>query len=389
MQIRFSTKTVVAALSATVAFGLTSCFSTVEKNEKSTVGAAVKVVNVDVNLPLTGELGGFGSSLRDSMSLAIEDINKSNSKPLKLNFDWQDNLGNPKNTVSVFQKQYLDPPDIYVSGFTPQTLAIKDQVAAKGTPHFVWIFSAFINQGSRNNLRTLVNYKIEPQLYFEYIKKRKPKRVAIVYVNVPYAVEQFNKIVTPRLPELGVKDVLTESYEIGTKDYKTIAAKVKQFKPDLIIVNGFSFTLTPLVRALRPLGLIANGNTIGTFDTIDLTETLGKDELEGIRMTAPVFITRPEKVADWNKKFQNKFGRAPKFPDAYAYDMVQVINDAGKRLTLPAKSEQWLEAIKATKLEGITGSISFDKDGDINTPIEIGKFQNGKIVPDESVGLGK
>ncbi|MFQ6041930.1 MAG: ABC transporter substrate-binding protein [Candidatus Poribacteria bacterium] len=349
-----------------------------------------KAVRIAANLPMTGDFAIWGASVRDGAIMALEDIEKSDPKGPRLNVDWQDNAGDPKAAVSIMQKQYLQPPAIYISGIKPQSMAIKAQIEEKGTPHFVWIFDAFINKNSRNNLRTLINYKIEPPVYLEYAKARNPKRVAIIYVYLPHSHEEFTQLVIPPLKDMGA-EVYAESYDIGLKDYKDIAVKVKDFNPDLIILNGFQHTLVGIVRALRPLGLITDGNTIGTYDMIDAAEVLGKDEIEGIRAVAPLFETRPEqeKVVKWKERFRDRFGSEPLYIHAFAYDMMMVIHDAAKRLKLPATSEQWIEALRATKIEGITGPLSFDEDGDIATPLEIGVFRNGKLIPDETVSLGR
>lgn len=343
-----------------------------------------KLVRIASNLPMTGDLATYGAAVRDGAIMALEDLEKVDLTSPGLNFDWQDNAGNPKTAVSIMQKQYLQPPDIYISGVKPQTMAIMDQIVAKGTPHFVWIFDAFINPNSRNNFRTWVSYKIEPDIYLEYAKARNPKRVAILYVYLPHAHEEFTKLVIPHLKEMGVEDVYAEPYDMGLKDYKDIAVKVKHFKPDLIILNGFQATLVGIVRALRPLGLITDGNTIGTYDMLDAAEILGKDEVEGIRVVAPIFVTRPEqkKVANWSERFRAKFGREPLYTDAYGYDMAMIIHDAAKRLNLPATTEQWIEALRTTRIEGITGPLSIDEDGDLVTPLEVGVFRGGKAVPD-------
>src|SRR5207302_8620637 len=99
---------------------------------------------------------------------------KSGRSEPRLSFDWQDNTGNPKAAVSIMQKQYLQAPNIYVSGLKPQTMAIKDQIQGKGTPHFIWILDAYINQNSRNNFRTLFSYKLEAPLYLSYVEARQP-----------------------------------------------------------------------------------------------------------------------------------------------------------------------------------------------------------------------
>lgn len=367
-------------LAASISMGLSSCPS------PSGLKGDKKVVNIDANLPLTGNLAVYGTSVRNGATLALEDLEKSDPNSPKLKFDWEDNGGNPQTAVSILQKQLLDTPNIYVSGVKPQTMAIKTQIDAQGIPHFVWIFDAFINKNTKNNFRTWVNYKIEAPLYLKYIQAKQAKRVAIIYVNLPHTDEQFNKLVIPRLKEQGIT-VYAEAYDVDLKDYKDIAVKVQKFKPDVIIINGFQNTIVGIIRALRPLGLIKDGNTIGTFDVLDAAQILGADELEGIRVIAPLFVTRPDKeqIVNWNKKFQERFGRTPLYTDAFAYDMVLIINDAAKRLKLPATSNQWIDSLRATKIEGITGPLSFDQDGDLITPLEIGVFRNGKLIPDDKV----
>jgi branched-chain amino acid transport system substrate-binding protein len=349
-------------------------------------GGESQTVRIAANLPLSGDLAIFGAAVRDGGIMAVEDLEKADPSGPKLKFDWQDNAGSPTTTVSIMQKQYLQPPDIYISGVKPQTMAIIDQVNAKGTPHFLWIFDAFINKNApkKNNFRTWVSYKIEPAKYFEYIDKRKPQRVAILYVNLPHAEEEFNTLVIPRLKDRGI-EVYAEAYDLGIQDYRTLALKVRDFNPDLIILNGFPHTLTGIVRALRPLGLIKDGNTIGTYDMIDVGTILGPDELEGIRVIAPAYVTQVDtpKVRQWRERFKEKYNKEPWYTIAFAYDMVQIIHDAAKRLKLPATSEQWIEALLATNIDGITGPLKFDKEGDLITPLQILVYRNGKLVPEE------
>jgi branched-chain amino acid transport system substrate-binding protein len=370
----------VAALAAAGLIAVNSGKVDISSSPNSCAGKPV--VDIDANLPLTGNLATYGDAVRDGASMAVEDL-KAAGSPNCLNFDWGDNTGDPKTTVSLEQKQFLKAPAIYVSGVKPQTMAIKDAITAKGVPHFVWIFDPKINPNSKNNFRTWVSYKIEPKVYLDYAKKIKAKRVAIAYVQLPHTLEEFNKIVIPGLKAEGISQIATEPFDFGKKDFKDVAAKFKQFNPDLIILNGFQGDLVGLVKALRPLGLIKEGNTIGTYDTIDAAQILSPAELEGIRLVAPKFVTRPQQelVAKWKERFKAKNNREALYTDAFAYDMTQVIDDAAKRLKLPATSEQWIAAIKATNTQGITGSLKFDQDGDLLTPLEVGVFRGGKIVP--------
>jgi branched-chain amino acid transport system substrate-binding protein len=345
---------------------------------------ATRPVKVATNLPMSGGLAVYGKSVQRGGTMALEDLRASNPNGPAIEFDWQDNAGNPQTTVSIMQQQYLNPPDIYVSGVRPQTTAIWDQISAKGTPHFVWIFEMLVNPKSRNNLRTWVNFKAEPQIYLQHVDKIKPKRVAILHTKIPSYHDEIQQILLPGLKQRGINDVLVEEYDFETSDFKPLAVKTQAFKPDLIVLQGFQSHLVGLVRALRPYSLIKDGNTLATYDMLDAADVLGQDELEGIRFAAPYFVTRADQteVTNWRARFSGKYNAQPLYTDAFAYDMVMVINDAAKRLTLPATSEQWINALRATNIQGVTGPLKFDEDGSLVTPIELGVFHNGKPTSD-------
>ena len=342
-------------------------------------------VLIAANLPLSGPLATYGTAVREGATLALEE-HASDPGP-KIAFDWQDNAGDPKTTFNIFQKQLLDRPTIYTSGVKPQTAAIADQVAAAGLPHFVWIFDVNINSSTKNNLRTWVNFKIDAPLYVNYAVRNKSKKVSVIYVNLPITVEEYEKLVVPGLKAAGITDLQIQVYEAGQSDFKNLAAKVKRFAPDTVILCGFQTDLVGLVRALRPLGVIKDGNTIASYDMLDAAAVLGPDEIEGIRVTAPYFSTRPgaPAVASFTRSFKAKYGKAPLYTDAFAYDMVTVVKDAARRLgpdAAKAKSDAWIAAIRSTKTPGVTGDLAFDKDGDLITPIEVGVYRSGKLVPD-------
>ena len=337
-------------------------------------------VQISANLPLSGPLATYGVAVREGATMAIED-----NPATDLKIDWQDNASEPKTAVSIFRKQLLSNPAIYISGVKPQTMAIKDEISQMNMPHFVWIFDANINDGSSNNFRTWVSYKIEPPIYMKYAQKRHAKRVAITYVQLPHTIEEFERILIPDLKSHGM-DVFVEPYNFGRTDFKDIAAKIASFHPDLIILNGFQGDLVGLIRSLRPLGAITDGNTIATYDLLDAANILGPDEIEGVRIVAPVFETQPDRprIAEWRSRFKEKYGRAPLYTHAFAYDMITAICKAADSLTLPATNEDWIKALRSVDAEGVTGPIKFDDDGDMVTPLEVGVYRNGQLQPDES-----
>lgn len=346
------------------------------------VPEAAPTVAIAANVPMTGVLSYYGNAIREGATMAVDELPEG-AGGARLAIDWQDNGSDPKNTVGIMQQQFLRPVDVYISGVKPQAMAIKDAISTKGTPHFIFTFDVYVNQNSNNNLRTWPNYKLEAPVYLDYARSRGATRVAIVYVQLPHTSEEFNTLVIPGLKELGATEVYAEPFELGTKDFKDIAAKIRAFGPDLIILNGFQADLVGMIRAARPLGLIHDGNTICTYDLLDAATVLGPDELEGLRLVAPVFNTRPDREMTrlWRDRFQARYDEAPDYTHAYAYDMITIIADAATRLALPATAEQWISALRSTGAEGVTGPLSFDEDGSLDSPVELGIYHDGKLAP--------
>lgn len=352
-------------------------------NTTNAGGTTRPPIHVAANLPLTGYLASFGASFRDGANMGEADLEKSDAAGPKVEFDWQDNAGEGKNAVSILQKQFLNAPDIYLSGPTQISFAVKDQVAAKGTPHFLGMFYPYINQKTKNEFRCLVSYKLTGTAFLPYSATRKPKRVAIPYIQTEGTERLYKEIIVPGLKKQGATDFLLEPFGFDKKDFKDVAAKVKAFNPDLVILDGFQNDMVGLVRACRPLGLIKDGNTLANYDMMETVGILSPAELEGIRVVAPRFVTRPEDSAikDFRMRFKAQYNKDPNYYHAFSYDMVQVIRDAAKRLTLPATSDQWIDALRKTDIKGVTGPLQFDSSGDLITPVELGVYRKGKLLP--------
>lgn len=356
---------------------LSSCTQKDQKTEK---------VRIAFNIPLTGTFGIYGQAIRDGALLALKDL-KNIYPNVNLIVDFQDNKGKPSDTVTIMQKQFFKPVDIYVSGVKPQTMAIFDQVKEKGIPHFVWVFDAFICANNSNTFRTWVSFKYEPEKYLQFIECEKPQKIAIVYVNVPHVIEEMEEIVIPSLKKLDYedKDLMIEVYDWSRKDFKDIVAKIRRFSPDLTIMSGFQGNIVGLTKLMRSYSIMEQSQIISTFDMIDAANVLSQDELEGIRFITPLFNVEKEtkRIEAWKNKFEDQYGRKPLYTAAYSYDMMYMISEAAKKIQGPMTSKAWVKALHTTELQGVTGDLEFDKDGDLEVDLKIGVFRNGTICIDK------
>lgn len=377
---RMLTRTRSVATSLALVISVVSC-------DRSAAPGAAASVKVAANLPETGPLAVYGESIREGAQFAIEDLVSDTSRVTpKILVDWQDNRSDAATAVTVWQRQRLSSPDVYVSGVKPQTMAIRADVARDGLAHFVWIFDRSINQGTSNAFRTWVSYKIEPELYRAFIARVKPRRLAVVFVRLPHTIEEFEQDIVPSLRALGVDSAHVESFELGKEDFRDVATRFAQFKPDAIVLNGFQGDLVRLVRALRSRRLITDGNTIATYDMLDAARVLGPAETEGIRVVAPEFETLRAGggMAGWRDRFKGRFGKEPLYTHAFAYDMINAIARASDSVPRPASRDNWRRALMQVDFQGITGRVRFDADGDLLTPLRIGVYRHGVLVPDSA-----
>jgi ABC-type branched-subunit amino acid transport system substrate-binding protein len=339
-------------------------------------------LHIAMNMPLTGPIAEAIIPFRDAFLMGLDDGAKEFNVPRDaLVTDIEDNAGEPKQAVTIMQKQFLNPVDVYVSSASAETAAIVKEVDAKKIPHFMFAFEAFLTRGFTDRLRINPHFKISGPLYVKWAMARHAKRVALVYLNYAAFHEMYGEIVIPEMKKSGM-EVTTQSFDMGTKDYSTLALKVADFKPDVIILDGFAFHLRPLIEALRTLDLIHNGNTMAGIDFVEMLhdKTTPVAETKGIAFVTPD-TGLPEgmkRVADWNKRFQDAFKLDPGTYGAYGYDTARVLVAAYAK-----EHKVTTDTIRAVlPFDGLVGKINLDKDGDIEDTMGIGVVNDAGGVED-------
>jgi branched-chain amino acid transport system substrate-binding protein len=369
---------ITAAVLAVLAIGALIYF-------QKTPGTDSKVIRVAANMPMSGELAFYGNEIRDGLLMAVEDTKEKLPSGTSITFDWGDNRFTPKDAATVLQRQLQQSPTFYTSALKPQVMAVEKEVAQAGIPHLAWVLDLSPNpQGTTNNFRTWVSFKLECDVFFEHAKARGAKNMVLCFVSLPSSEAAYGVYLAGRLRnELGC-NVIIERYnpDVSAGDFRNIATRVASNKPDLLMLNGFIPQMVGIIRGLRPLAVIGDGNTMAALDMLDAAGALSPEESEGILVAAPPFIISPdEKQKDWMSRFEKKFGRKPSYHAAFAYDGGITLVDTASRLQLPASSKQWLEGILATDTQGITGRIHFDNDQSIITSLKPAMYRNGVLVP--------
>jgi len=152
----------------------------------------------------------------------------------------------------------------------------------------------------------------------------------------------------------------------GDKDFTPVLSKIKPLKPQLIYFGGMAAEGVLIVRQMKRAGLekahFISGD--GSYSERYFIHAGGK-------ATNGCYVTyAKEPDPEWVKKFEAKYGLRQTF-SPQAYDAANILMMAVEKVakkeadgSLVIGKKVLRDAVKAMKLEGITGKIGFDKYGD-------------------------
>ena len=186
--------------------------------------------------------------------------------------------------------------------------------------------------------------------------------------------------------KLGGTIVSEEQFQTNQSDFKAILTNIKSANPDIIFAPSSITTAPLIIKQAREMGITAVIAAGDTWENATIIENAGADA-EGT-----VFSTFYDEAAPANdeaaafvdgfKAYLTSIGESDIIPavSALGYDAyitaVQAIKDADS--VDPAAIK---DALKNVHVEGVTGDITFDENGDANKDMAyIKTIKDGKIV---------
>jgi len=331
------------------------------------------------NIPLTGPVAAYSGNYFKGFQLGLDETcAKLSVDCSQFKLDAQDNASQPQQGVSVAQRQLLNSPSAIISGTSDVSSAIAPFFDNLDVAHFMIAFDARIVEPGASRMRLLPNFKDESIAYLKVVDKLQPKKIVGIALNSSSNMEMYDTVVGAEIRNRGI-DYSIETYDFDTTDYSNIALKAKNADADLYMITGYSFQIYPLMKALRSYG-VDPSKVIVTMDFIDLIYNgTPKEELEGYYFTTPIFeipgaLPGTEAFRD---SYKAKYGAAPSYLEAYAYDTAALIVAAKAKTDKVGKTS----ILAQTPYDGVTGVIKFDEFGDITgttTAAQYGK--DGQIT---------
>lgn len=341
-------------------------------------------IKIGAILPLTGNAALYGQSPKKGIDLALEEINekggiKGNRKLVVI---YEDSKAVPTDGVTACRKLVnIDKVSAIIGGAASSvTLAI----APIAENNRVVVLSPLSSAPAITNAGDFIFRIVPSDMFggkvaaFFAVGDQEWKSLAILYINNDFGVG-LTKVFSEEINNLGGKVLASETYEQGSSDFRTQLSKIKLAKPDALYIVGYREAPQILIQ-LKEMGL--NVQVLGTGDLEDPNLIkIAKKTAEGIYFTQLHYDINDSStlVQEFVKRFRNKYGSDPDIFAAYGYDAMKVLAFAIAKSKLDSESIK-NELYKMRGYRGVTGSISFDQNGDVVASMGVKVIRDGKFV---------
>lgn len=319
-------------------------------------------IKIGVTLPLSGAFAASGESVRNSILLAQHTFDPEK----KVQFLFEDDQLNPKNTIPALQKFIaVDHIKGAIIWGTPTALAGGEIIERERIPTVAFSMLGRVVKGKSYIVKHWLSAEtITTQLGPE-LQKRNIKTIALVTM-VNDAMLELKKL----FEESNLaKIVLNDEYQKGETDFKSTVTKIQHIKPDAVYVLLWSSQLSLFTKALRETGY--SGQIFGTQNMEDKNEVHNA----GGALNNAWFVGLDDSAAaEFYGRYRATYHSEPVAGAVNAYDV-------GAMFITCSKAQDINNCIHQVKdFDGILGKYSITERHDFSLAAKVKCIKNQEIV---------
>ena len=351
----------------------------------ATAASAQPPIKIGAFGPMTGGAAGYGQSEREAIDLVVEEANAAGGVlGRKIEVLYGDDAGKPEQAVSIAKRFITADEVVMVLGgiSSPTSMAVSQVTGQEKVPQIIVAGTAarITLQGNPWIFRSAVpDTKLAGDLA-DFISQKFPKvkRIGAIYVNDDFGKGGVTAFVE-RANRYGIQIVADEKYTRGDIDYTAQLTKLRGAGADAILDWSRYHEGALIAKQVKQMGIklpIFGSDGAAHPKYIEL----GGDAVEGVYYAthfSPATSGHLPVARKLVEKVRAKYGKAPDFIHAEAYDAALVALDAIRRAG-SLDRDKIRQAITTTDLDGTRGRIRFDKNGDPTFDTHVVKIVGGK-----------
>ena len=373
---------------ATAAMMLAACNNSEPQQDAAASAPAAaqeQVIKIGSANPLTGPFAHWGRDADNGVQLAAEEANAEkltlDGKPVRFEVISEDDQADPKVATQVAQR-FVDAGVAAVIGHLTSGAAIPASRLYNDAGIAMIAGSVtspkFTQQGYNNTFRIIANDLQQGQALAKYaVAELKSKRIAVIDDRTTYGqglADDFAKATEAAGGTIVKREYTTNS----ATDFMAILTSIKAEKPELIFYGGMDAQAGPMVKQMRKLGITAIFMGADGVNTAEFAKLAGKDGEGAYASSAGASKELMPGYDAFNTKYKARFNGEIQAYAPYTYDATRVVIDAMKRAN-SADPKKYLTEVGKTSLQGVTGPIAFESNGDIkNGTVTLYRLDGGK-----------
>jgi branched-chain amino acid transport system substrate-binding protein len=359
---------VAATISYSVFFGfvlLTALLSCAQEN--------TSIIKIGLVVPLTGDVKTFGESVKNAVTLAVEEANAKGgviNKKIKLVIT--DDKNDPTESSNAGSKLINQDRVKAIIGSVSSKCSIplseicQDASVVMITPTSTNPKVTVTEAGKRKDyvFRACFIDPFQGAVAAKFaLENLKAKKAAVLYDVGNDYVKGLAEFFKADFTKGGGKIDVYVSYAKDDVDFSALLTKVKANNPDVLFIPDYYNKVGLIAKQARQLGIKANLLGGDGWDSPDMVKIAG-DAINGGYFTNHYSPDDPRpEVQEWVSKYQAKYGAKPDALGTLAYDatliLLEAIRIAGT--DKPAMVRDAMAKIKDFKC--VSGNISFDENG--------------------------
>jgi branched-chain amino acid transport system substrate-binding protein len=353
-------------------------------------GAASDEIVIGEYGSMTGTTATFGQSTHNGVVLALEEVNAAGGllgKKVKVLLE--DDQSKPEEAATAVTKLINQNRVVALLGevASSRSLAAAPIAQANKVP--------MISPSSTNAKVTQVGDYIFRVCFIDEFQglvmakfaanSLKVKKAAILKdVKNDYSVG-LSQVFAQEFAKLGGTIVGEQSYSEGDSDFRAQLTQLKSLSPEIIYAPGYYTEVGTIARQAKELGLKAPLLGGDGWDSPKLTE-IGGEAINGSYFSNHYSVDDPSpRIQKFVADYKKKFGIIPDGLAALGYDAAKILLDAMTRAGSSDGAKVRDQLAVTQGFEGVTGTITIDKDRNPVKPAVVLKIEGGKFTYVETI----
>ncbi|SEU05206.1 amino acid/amide ABC transporter substrate-binding protein, HAAT family [Lacrimispora sphenoides] len=374
--------TLAACLSASMVAGCST-------GSSSSASGGEKVVKIGVFEPTTGENGGGGFQELLGMRYAKQThpTVKIGGEEYKVELVEVDNKSDKTEAVNAAQKLVSEKVSVVLGSYGSGVSIAAGQIFADAKIPAIGASctNPQVTQGNDFYFRVCFLDPFQGTVMANYANDNGAKTAAVITQLGDDYSSGLGSFFKTAFTGLGGNIVSEEQFQTNQTDFKAILTNIKAQNPDIIFAPSSITTAPLIIKQARELGITATIAAGDTWENSTIIENAGSsaqgvvlstffDEAEPANEEAAAFISGFKAYLKENKQDEIIPAVSALGYDSYLCAL-KAIETAGSTDGTAIR-----DALKGVSIDGVTGSISFDENGDAKKDMAFIKtIENGKF----------